>query len=266
MPTISGLRRRGYPPEAIRNFCEKIGIAKRPNTIELALLEHSAREHLNQHASRVLGVLRPLKVIIDNYPEGQIEELEGINNPENPKAGTRIVPFSGELYIEQDDFMEDPPGKYNRLAPGREVRLRYGYFITCISMNKDPVSGQVTAIHCTYDPKTRGGQSPDGRKVRGTIHWVSAAHSVPAEVRLYQHLFTEEHPDDVDDFLTALNEDSLEVLTGCQMEASLKNAAPGDNFQFERLGYFSVDEVDSKPGAMVFNRTVSLRDTWARPS
>ena len=263
MPTISGLRRRGYPPEAIRNFCDKIGIAKRPNTVELALLEHSARDYLNQHASRVLGVLRPLKVFIDNYPEGQSEELEGINNPEDSEAGTRVVPFSGELYIEQDDFMEDPPGKYNRLAPGREVRLRYGYFITCVGADKD-AEGNVTAIHCTYDPETRGGQSPDGRKARGTIHWVSAAHSQPAEVRLYSHLFTEEHPDDAEDFLTVLNQDSLETLTGCQMEASLKDAAPGDNFQFERLGYFCVDSVDSKPGALVFNRTVSLRDSWAK--
>jgi glutaminyl-tRNA synthetase len=264
MPTISGLRRRGYPPEAIRNFCDKIGIAKRPNTVELALLEHSARDYLNQHASRVLGVLRPLKVIIDNYPEGQSEELEGINNPESPEAGTRMVPFSGELYIEQDDFMEDPPSKYNRLAPGREVRLRYGYFITCVNADKDPVTGEVTAIHCAYDPETRGGQSPDGRKVRGTIHWVSAAHSLPAVVRLYESLFSEEHPDDADDFLTVLNEDSLKVITGCQVEASLKDASPGDNFQFERLGYFCMDEVDSKPGALVFNRTVSLRDTWSR--
>jgi glutaminyl-tRNA synthetase len=264
MPTISGLRRRGYPPEAIRNFCDKIGIAKRPNTVELALLEHSARDYLNQHASRVLGVLRPLKVIIDNYPEGQSEELEGINNPESPEAGTRMVPFSGELYIEQDDFMEDPPSKYNRLAPGREVRLRYGYFITCVNADKDPVTGEVTAIHCAYDPETRGGQSPDGRKVRGTIHWVSAAHSLPAVVRLYETLFSEEHPDDADDFLTVLNEDSLKVITGCQVEASLKDASPGDNFQFERLGYFCMDEVDSKPGALVFNRTVPLRDTWSR--
>ena len=266
MPTLSGLRRRGYPPQAIRNFCDKIGIAKRPNTIELALLEHSVRDHLNQHASRVLGVIRPLKVIIDNYPEGQFEELEGINNPEDPEAGTRMVPFSGELFIEQDDYMEDPPGKYTRLAPGREVRLRYGYFITCVSADKDSVSGEVTAIHCTYDPETRGGQSPDGRKVRGTIHWVSAAHSLPAEVRLYEPLFSEEHPDDAEDFLTVLNEDSLEVIFGCQVEASLKDANPGDGFQFERLGYFCVDEGDSKPGALVFNRTVPLRDTWARPS
>jgi glutaminyl-tRNA synthetase len=265
MPTISGLRRRGYPAEAIRNFCDKIGIAKRPNTVELALLEHSARDYLNQYASRVLGVLRPLKVIIDNYPEGQTEELEGINNPEDPEAGTRTVPFSGELYIEQDDYMEDPPNKYNRLAPGREVRLRYGYFITCVGADKDPVSGEITAIHCTYDPETRGGQSPDGRKVRGTIHWVSAAHSLPAEVRLYEPLFSEEHPDDVDDFLTVLNPDSLDVITGCQVEASLKDASPGDGFQFERLGYFCVDEVDSNPGALVFNRTVPLRDTWSRP-
>ena len=265
MPTISGLRRRGYPAAAIRNFCNKIGIAKRPNTVELALLEHSARDYLNQHAPRVLGVLRPLKVIIDNYPEGQSEELEGINNPEDPEAGTRKVPFSGELYIEQDDFMEDPPGKYNRLAPGREVRLRYGYFITCVRVDKD-VTGTVTTIHCTYDPETRGGQSPDGRKVRGTIHWVSATHSTPAEVRLYEPLFSEKHPDDVEDFLTVLNPDSLDVITGCQVEASLKDAAAGDGFQFERLGYFCVDEVDSQPGALVFNRTVPLRDTWSRPA
>ena len=263
MPTISGLRRRGYPAAAIRNFCDKIGIAKRPNTVGLALLEHSARDYLNQHAPRVLGVLRPLKVIIDNYPKGQTEELEGINNPEDPGAGTRKVPFSGELYIEQEDFMEDPPGKYNRLAPGREVRLRYGYFITCVGVDKD-AAGAVTAIHCTYDPETRGGQSPDGRKIRGTIHWVSSAHSKPAEVRLYEPLFSAEHPDNVEDFLTVLNPDSLEVITGCQVEASLEDATAGDGFQFERLGYFCADEVDSQPGALVFNRTVPLRDTWSR--
>jgi glutaminyl-tRNA synthetase len=255
-----------YPPQSIRNFCDKIGIAKRPNTVELALLEHSVRDYLNQHAPRVLGVLNPLKIIIDNYPEGQSEELEGINNPEKPEEGTRMVPFSRELFIEQEDFMEDPPGKYNRLAPGREVRLRYGYFVTCVSVEKDEATGEVTAIHCTYDPETRGGQAPDGRKVRGTIHWVSAAHSIPAEVRLYNHLFADEHPDEAEDFLAVLNPDSLHVLTGCRVERSLNDATPGTAYQFERLGYFCVDEVDSKPGALVFNRTVPLRDTWARPA
>jgi glutaminyl-tRNA synthetase len=266
MPTLSGLRRRGYPPQSIRNFCDKIGIAKRPNTVELALLEHSVRDYLNQHAPRVLGVLNPLKIIIDNYPEGQSEELEGINNPEKPEEGTRMVPFSRELFIEQEDFMEDPPGKYNRLAPGREVRLRYGYFVTCVSVEKDEATGEVTAIHCTYAPETRGGQAPDGRKVRGTIHWVSAAHSIPAEIRLYEHLFADEHPDEAEDFLAVLNPDSLHVLTGCRVERSLNDATPGTVYQFERLGYFCVDEVDSKPDALVFNRTVPLRDTWARPS
>lgn len=264
MPTLSGLRRRGYPPEAIRSFCDKIGIAKRPNTVELSLLEHSAREYLNQHAPRALGVLRPLRVIIDNYPENHSEELKGINNPEDSSMGTRMVPFSRELYIEEDDFMEDPPEKYNRLAPGREVRLRYGYFITCVSVEKDAVTGKVLAIHCTYDPETRGGQAPDGRKVRGTIHWVSAMHAISAEVRLYDHLFVVDRPDEEEDFLTVLNEDSLKVVTLCQIEESLKDAKPGERYQFERLGYFCVDTVDSRPGTLVFNRTVTLRDNWAR--
>ena len=265
MPTLSAMRRRGVPPEAIRNFCERIGVAKRNNTVDIAHLEHCIREDLNRRASRVMAVLRPLRVVIDNYPEGQEEELEGANNPEDPAMGVRKVPFSRVLYVEQDDFREDPPRNFYRLAPGREVRLRYGYFITCTSVVKDPLTGEVSEIHCTYDPETRGGQAPDGRRVRGTIHWVSAAHSLPAEVRLYDHLFTEEKPDDLGpDFRNALNPQSLETLTGCRVEPSLAEATPETNYQFERLGYFCVDSVDSRPGALVFNRTVSLRDTWAR--
>ena len=264
MPTLSGLRRRGYTPDSIRNFCDRIGVAKRQNTVEIALLEHCAREDLNRRAERVLGVLRPLKVIIDNYPEGQSEELKALNNPENPKMGTHKVPFSRELYIESDDFREDPPGKFYRLAPGREVRLRYGYFITCVGVDRDKKSGEVAALHCTYDPATKGGQSPDGRKVRGTIHWVSAAHALEVEVRLYDHLFTVEKPDEVADYRSVLNPDSLEKLTSCRVEARLADAALGSHYQFERLGYFCVDNRDSKPGAPVFNRTVTLRDSWAK--
>ena len=262
MPTLSGLRRRGYTPESIRRFCELVGVAKRQNVIEIALLEHAIRDDLNARASRVLAVLRPLKVVIENYPEDQVEHLDAVNNPEAPEAGSRKVPFSRELYIERGDFMEDPPKKFFRLAPGREVRLRYGYFITCTEVVKDE-AGEVVELRCTYDPETRGGQSPDGRKVKGTIHWVSARHAVDAEVRLYEHLFTSERPDEEDDFLSTLNPDSLEVVAAAKVEPSLADARPGERFQFERLGYFAVDS-DSGPGSPVFNRTVSLRDTWAK--
>ena len=262
MPTLAGLRRRGYTPESIRRFCELVGVAKRQNVIEIALLEHAIRDDLNARSSRVLAVLRPLKVVIENYPEDQVEHLDAVNNPEDPDAGARQVPFSRELYIERDDFMEDPPKKFFRLAPGREVRLRYGYFITCTNVIKDE-AGEVVELRCTYDPETRGGQSPDGRKVKGTIHWVSARHAVEAEVRLYEHLFTSERPDEEDDFLSTLNPDSLEVVANAKVEPSLADARPGERFQFERLGYFAVDP-DSEPGSPVFNRTVSLRDTWAK--
>ena len=262
MPTLAGLRRRGYTPESIRRFCELVGVAKRQNVIEIALLEHAIRDDLNARSSRVLAVLRPLKVVIENYPEDQVEHLEAVNNPEDPDAGARKVPFSRELYIERDDFMEDPPKKFFRLAPGREVRLRYGYFITCTNVIKDE-AGEVVELRCTYDPETRGGQSPDGRKVKGTIHWVSARHAIEAEVRLYEHLFTSERPDEEDDFLSTLNPDSLEVVANAKVEPSLADARPGERFQFERLGYFAVDP-DSEPGSPVFNRTVSLRDTWAK--
>ena len=262
MPTLAGLRRRGYTPESIRRFCELVGVAKRQNVIEIALLEHAIRDDLNARSARVLAVLRPLKVVIENYPDDQVEHLDAVNNPEDPDAGARQVPFSRELYIERDDFMEDPPKKFFRLAPGREVRLRYGYFITCTNVIKND-AGEVVELRCTYDPETRGGQSPDGRKVKGTIHWVSASHAVEAEVRLYEHLFTSERPDEEDDFLSTLNPDSLEVVADAKIEPSLANARPGERFQFERLGYFAVDP-DSKPGAPVFNRTVSLRDTWAK--
>ena len=264
MPTLAGLRRRGYTPESIRRFCDLVGVAKRQNVIEIALLEHAIRNDLNVRASRFLGVLRPLKVVIENYPEGQVERLDAVNNPEDPEAGARKVPFSRELYIERDDFMVDPPKKFFRLAPGREVRLRYGYFITCTDVVKDG-AGEIVELRCTYDPETRGGQSPDGRKVRGTIHWVSARHAVEAEVRLYEHLFTSERPDEEADFLSTLNPDSLEVVADAKVEPSLADALPGERFQFERLGYFAVDP-DSGPGSPVFNRTVSLRDTWAKVS
>ena len=264
MPTLAGLRRRGYTPESIRRFCELVGVAKRQNVIEIALLEHAIRDDLNARAARVLAVLRPLKVVIANYPEDQVEHLEAVNNPEDPDAGSRKVPFSRELYIERDDFMEDPPKKFFRLAPGREVRLRYGYFITCTEVVKND-AGEVVELRCTYDPKTRGGQSPDGRKVRGTIHWVSARHAVEAEVRLYEHLFTSERPDEEADFLSTLNPNSLAIVANAKVEPSLTDARPGERFQFERLGYFAVDP-DSRPGAPVFNRTVSLRDTWAKVS
>ncbi|MCL0044042.1 glutamine--tRNA ligase/YqeY domain fusion protein [Dehalococcoidia bacterium] len=264
MPTLSGLRRRGYTPESIRNFCNRIGVTKRQNTLDAALLEHCIREDLNSLAQRALCVLKPLKVIVDNYPEGQTEYLEAPNNPDDPTMGTHTVEFSHELYIESDDFREDPPSKFYRLAPGREVRLRYGYFIKCVSINKDEKSGEVTAIHCTYDPETKGGHSPDGRKVRGTIHWVSAEHAVEVEVRLYDHLFTVDKPDDAEDFRSVLNPESLRTLTSSRLESRLAEALPGTNYQFERLGYFCVDNRDSRPGALVFNRTVALRDSWAK--
>jgi glutaminyl-tRNA synthetase len=265
MPTISGLRRRGYTPEAIRNFCGRIGVSKTNGTTELGLLEYFLREDLNKRSRRVMAVLKPLRVVIDNYRNDQVDQLEAVNNPEDPSAGTRTVPFSKVLYIEQDDFREDPPKQNIRLSPGREVRLRYAYFITCTSVVKDE-KGEVVEIHCTYDPATRGGNAPDGRKVKSTIHWVSAAHAVDAEIRLYDNLFTGENPDEApegQDFTANLNPNSLEVLTGAKLEPSLANASPADRYQFERLGYFCVDR-DSKPGHPVFNRTVALRDTWAK--
>ncbi|HLJ27196.1 MAG TPA: glutamine--tRNA ligase/YqeY domain fusion protein [Candidatus Angelobacter sp.] len=266
MPTLSGMRRRGYTPEAIRNFCGAIGVSKTSGIIELAMLEHFLREHLNKHAPRVMAVLRPLKVVIDNYPEDQVEQMEAVNNPEDTSAGMRQVPFSRVLYIEQDDFRENPPKQYHRLSPGREVRLRYGYFITCTSVVKDDKTGEVVEVHCTYDPATRGGNAPDGRKVKATIHWVSAAHAVNAEVRLYENLFLKEDPDEVaegQDFTANLNPNSLEVVPSAKLEPSLADATPSSRYQFERLGYFCADR-DSVPGKLVFNRTVPLKDTWAR--
>jgi glutaminyl-tRNA synthetase len=265
MPTIAGLRRRGYTPESIRDFCARIGVAKKENVIDMAQLEHSVREDLNRRAPRVMTVLRPLRVVITNYPDGKVEEVDVINNPEDPSAGTRRVPFARELYIERDDFREDPPKKFYRLSPGREVRLRCAYFITCTDVVKND-AGEVIELRCTYDPATRGGDAPDGRKVKATLHWVSAAHAVPAEVRLYDRLFIAEDPERVADgqtFLDQLNPSSLEVLRDCRAEPGL--AAPGapSHVQFERIGYFCVD-ADSKAGALVFNRTVSLRDSWAR--
>mgnify|MGYP005833681739 CR=1 FL=1 len=263
MPTLSGMRRRGYTPAAIRDFIDRVGIAKREKTVSFALLEHCVREDLNKSAARVMAVLRPLKVVIENYPEGQVEYLEAVNNPEDPSMGTRKVPFSRELFIERDDFMENPPKGFHRLAPSSEVRLRYGYFIKCIGVVKD-ATGRVTELRCSYDPETRGGQAPDGRKVRGTIHWVSAAHALTVEVRLYDLLFTEERPDEAgEDFKKFVNPNSLEVLTDCRIEPSVAGAAPGSRFQFERVGYFCVDP-DSRPDALVFNRTATLRDTWAK--
>jgi glutaminyl-tRNA synthetase len=266
MPTLSGIRRRGYTPEAVRNFCSAIGVSKTTGSIELAMLEHFVREDLNKRAARAMAVLHPLKVVIDNYPENQTEEMDAVNNPEDASAGSRKVPFSRVLYIEQDDFREVPPPKYFRLSPGREVRLRYGYFITCTSVVKND-KGEVVEVHCTYDPETRGGNSPpDGRKVRSTIHWVSAAHAVDAEVRIYENLFNKEDPNQTvegEDCTANLNPSSLEVLTDAKLEPSLANAAPGSRYQFERLGYFCVDP-DSAPGKPVFNRTVALKDTWAR--
>jgi glutaminyl-tRNA synthetase len=267
MPTISGFRRRGYTPEAIRNFCQMIGVAKVNSTVDIAMLEHCLREDLNKRAQRVMAVLRPLRVVIENYPEGQVEQLDAINNPEDPSAGTRKVPFSRELYIEQTDFRENPPKKYFRLAPGREVRLRYGYFIRCVDVVKDDKTGEVVELRCTYDPATRGGSAPDGRKVRGTIHWVSAQHALDAEMRLYDHLFARSDPaeiEEVEDWKTLLNPNSVEILRSCRVEPSLADAAPGSRCQFERQGYFCCDSRDSRSGALVFNRTVSLRDTWAK--
>jgi glutaminyl-tRNA synthetase len=264
MPTLAGIRRRGYPPEALRSFCGAIGVSKTNGTIELGLLEHHVRENLNRTARRVMAVLRPLRVVIDNYPEGQVEEMEAVNNPEDASAGTRAVPFSKVLYIEQDDFREVPPPKYFRLSPGKEVRLRYGYFITCTGVVKDE-RGEVVEIHCTYDPATRGGNAPDGRKVKSTIHWVSAAHALDAEVRMYDNLFVKENPGETaegEDFTANLNLNSLEILRG-RTEPSLAAATVGDRFQFERLGYFCVDS-DSGPGKPVFNRTVGLKDAWAK--
>ncbi|MBW2449573.1 MAG: glutamine--tRNA ligase/YqeY domain fusion protein [Deltaproteobacteria bacterium] len=265
MPTISGLRRRGYTPESIRNFCERIGVARRDSTVDIALLEFSIREDLNKRAPRVMGVLEPLRVVIDNYPEDQVEELDALNNPEDLSMGTRKIPFSRIIYIEQDDFMEDPPKKFFRLAPGREVRLRYAYFITCVDIVKDQETGQIIELHCTYDPATRGGSSPDGRKVKATLHWVSASHAIKAEARLYDHLFVKENPDEEKhvDFKTHLNPNSLKIYPFF-VEPGLKDASSGSRYQFERLGYFCVDSVDSSENALVFNRTVTLRDTWAK--
>lgn len=264
MPTVAGLRRRGYTPEAIRNFATRVGVAKRDSTVDIALLEHCLREDLNLRARRVMAVLRPLKVVIDNYPDGQIEQVEAVNNPEDPGMGTRMIPFSKTIYIEQDDFMEEPPKKFFRLAPGREVRLKHAYYITCTDVVKD-ASGNIVEVHCSYDPASRGGGTPDGREVKGTLHWVSAAHAIPAEIRLYNHLFTKEDPsEDGGDFRTLLNPHSLEVLTGCLVEPSLADARPGTPYQFLRQGYFCADSGDSRSDHLVFNRTVPLRDSWAK--
>ncbi len=262
MPTISGLRRRGYTPEALQNFCERIGVAKSNSTVDFALLEHCLREDLNERAPRVMAVLRPIRVVIENYPENQIEELECPNHPTNPEMGTRKIPFSQVLYLEQEDFMENPPKKFYRLAPGREVRLRYAYFITCTSVVKDD-KGNITELRCTYDPATRGGDAPDGRKVKATLHWVAAGHAIKAQVRLYDHLFTTPDPEDGGDFKANLNPKSLEVLSDCQLEPALRDAKPGTRYQFERMGYFCADS-DSTPEQLVFNRTVTLKDEWVK--
>jgi len=265
MPTLSGVRRRGYTPEALRNFCNSIGVSKTNGTIELAMLEHFLREDLNKRVPRVMAVLHPLKLVIDNYPEGKVEEIDAINNPEDASAGTRKVPFSRVLYIERDDFRENPPKQFYRLSPGREVRLRYGYFVTCTKVVKD-ANGEVIEVHCTYDPATRGGNAPDGRKVKSTIHWVSASHAINPEVRLYDNLFLKEDPNEVEegkDWTSNLNPNSLEVIRDAKLEPSLANAPSGARYQFERLGYFCVDP-ETKPGALVFNRTVALKDTWAK--
>ncbi len=266
MPTLSGMRRRGYTPKAIRAFCDRIGVAKRDSMVDLALLEYYLREELNRTSNRVMAVLKPLKVVIENYPEDQVDELDCINNPEDESAGSRTVPFSKELYIERDDFMEDPPKKFFRLAPGREVRLRYAYFVTCKEVIKDD-NGEIVELRCTYDPETKGGNAPDGRRVKATMHWVSAKHAIDTTVRLYDTLFNKENPMDDSDgikFTEAINPNSIEILEGCKLEPSLENAEGGSQFQFERLGYFCVDPKDSKPGKPVFNRTVTLRDTWAK--
>jgi glutaminyl-tRNA synthetase len=266
MPTLSGLRRRGYTPESIRNFCDEIGVAKTNSVIDISLLEHHLRQDLNARAPRVMGVLRPLKVVIDNYPEGESEEVEAVNNPEDPEAGSRKMPFSRGIYIEKDDFREDPPGKFFRLAPGREVRLKHAYFIRCEDVVKDD-AGEIVELRCTYDPETRGGDAPDGRKVKGTLHWVSAEHAVEAEVRLFDRLLRDqglsEEEEEAGDFKSHLNPDSIEVLSGCRVEPSLAEAGVGDNYQFLRHGYFCVDK-NSTPGALVFNRSVGLRDSWAK--
>lgn len=267
MPTIAGIRRRGYTPEAIRNFCDRIGVAKRNSTVDIAMLEHCLREDLNTHAPRVMAVLRPLKIIIENYPENQVEDLEAVNNPEDPATGTRKVPFSRVLYIEQDDFREEPPKGFFRLSPGKEVRLRYAYIIKCTGIARDPQTGAVTELRCSYDPETKSGSSQSNRKVKATIHWVSVAHALRAEVRLYDHLFTKEDPEEIPDntdWLVNFNPKSLERLTGCRVEPSLANAKAGERYQFERLGYFCVDSEDSSTTALVFNRAVTLRDTWAK--
>ena len=260
MPTVAGMRRKGFPAEALRSFLDDVGVAKRPNVIELQRLDHSVRDVLNRTANRVMGIVDPLELIIENYPEGETDRLEAVNNPEDPDAGARTVPFSRRLFIERDDFMEDPPRKFFRLAPGREVRLRYGYFITCVGVERDE-SGELIRLRCTYDPETRGGQAPDGRKVRGTIHWLSAEHALPAELRLYGPLFREAHPD-ASDLDAAVDPDSLRIAQG-YVEPSVAMAEPGDRFQFERRGYFCVDP-DSRHGALVFNRTVTLRDSWKK--
>jgi glutaminyl-tRNA synthetase len=267
MPTLAGFRRRGYTPEAIRTFCERIGVAKRNSMVDIAMLEHCLREDLNKRAPRVMAVLRPLKIVLENYPEGQFEELDAVNNPEDPSMGTRKVPFSRELYIEQDDFREEPPKGFFRLSPGKEVRLRYAYIIKCTGVEKDPITGAIKELRCTFDPETRSGSSQSKRKVKATIHWVSAAQALPAEVRLYDHLFTKEDPDDVpegSDWLANFNSKSLELLTECRVEPYLADAKPGERFQFERLGYFCADHLDSSRDHLVFNRSVSLRDTWAK--
>ena len=266
MPTLCGLRRRGYTPEAIRHLCAKVGVTKYNSLTDTALLEHTLRDDLNKRSARVMGVLRPLRVVIENYPEDQVEELEAVNNPEDASMGMRKVPFSRVLYIERDDFREDPPRKFFRLAPGKEVRLRYAYFITCTDVVKDQSTGEITELRCTYDPATRGGDSPDGRRVKGTLHWVSVAHAISAEVRLYDRLFTVPDPTgdtSGKDYREFLNPDSIEVLSDCKVEPSLGNAQPGDRFQFERLGYFCIDR-DSSDGRLVINRTVTLRDSWAK--
>jgi glutaminyl-tRNA synthetase len=267
MPTLSGLRRRGYTPSAIRAFCEKIGVAKRESRVDVALLEHTQREELNLSAPRTMAVLRPLRVVIENYPEGQTEEFDAEINPENSEAGTRKVTFGRELYIERDDFMEEPPPKFFRLAPGREVRLKHTYFIKCERVIKDPATGAIAELRCTYDPATRGGSAPDGRKVKGTLHWVCAATALDAEVRLYEHLFTREDPDSAPSgaaFTDFLNRQSLEVLAGCKVEPAMAAARPGASYQFLRHGYFTADSRDFGADHLVFNRTVSLRDSWAK--
>ncbi len=264
MPTIQGMRRRGFTPESIRNFSERVGVAKRENMIDVALLEHCLREDLNKRALRRMGVLSPVKLVIENYPEDQTEELDAVNNPEDPEAGTRKVPFSRELYIERDDFMEDPPKKYFRLSIGREVRLKYAYYVTATEVIKDSETGEITEIRATYDPETRGGDSPDGRKVKGTIHWVSAPHAKDAEIRLYDRLFAKEKPEDSSDFIANLNPDSLQTLDNCKLEPSVIQSESGISFQLERLGYFCIDSADSSPTNLVINRAVPLRDSWAK--